>query len=122
MVVSSRLAVFERTQAMDDERDFLDEIVEERTEKNSEFPRMVDAAARRRKLIRTLAEQRERSQTAVAAEMGSSQSAVARLERATGDPQVSTIERYALAVGYEIEYHLVPVGSRHANEGVVVHG
>lgn len=104
-----------------DERDFLDEFIEERTEKNPEFPKMVEAASRRRKLLRALANQRAQSQTAVAAAMGSSQSAVARLERATGDPQVSTIERYALAVGYEIEYHLVPVGSRHASDGVVVH-
>lgn len=105
----------------DSERDFLDEVVEGRTEKNPAFPQMVEAASRRRRLIRALTERRQRSQTAVAAAMGSSQSAVARLERATGDPQVSTIERYALAVGYEIEYHLVPVGGRHANEGVVVH-
>lgn len=106
---------------MDNGRDFLDEIVEERTKQNPEFPRMVEAASRRRRLIRELTERRERSQTSVAAAMGSSQSAVARLERATGDPQVSTIERYALAVGYEIEYHLVPVDGQHANKGVVVH-
>lgn len=109
---------------MDNERDFLDELIEERTKKNPAFPQMVEAATRRRKLLRTLAESRqgrERSQTAVAAAMGSSQSAVARLEGATGDPQVSTIERYALAVGYEIEYHLVPIGGDHDNDGVVVH-
>ena len=106
---------------MDDERDDLDEFIKERTEENPEFPKMVAAAGRRRKLLRALAERRERSQTAVAAAMGSSQSAVARLERATGDPQASTIERYALAVGYEIEYHLVPAGKGLDGEGVVIH-
>ncbi len=105
---------------MSNNRDFLDEVIAERTAANPAFPQMVDAALRRRTLIRSLAERRDRSQTAVAAEMGSSQSAVARLERADGDPQFSTIERYALAVGYEIEFHLVPAGTSNGDDGVVI--
>ena len=63
--------------------DFLDEIVDERTERNPEFPDLDEAALRRRQLLRELAATREKlglSQTLVAARMGTSQSAVARLE------------------------------------------
>jgi DNA-binding transcriptional regulator YiaG len=63
--------------------DFLDEIIDERSERNTEFPELVEAAVRRRQLLRELAARREElglSQTLVAARMGTSQSAVARLE------------------------------------------
>jgi predicted transcriptional regulator len=39
------------------------------------------------------------SQTQVAARMGTSQSAVARLEAGQGDVRLSTLERYAAALG-----------------------
>lgn len=106
------------------ERDFLDEIIEERTKENPDFPEMLKAAARRRELLRTLAEQRggrDRSQTAIAALMESSQSAVARLEGTASDALVSTVQRYARAVGFDIQYHLVPVGTLDDEPGVVVH-
>lgn len=90
-------------------RDFLDEIVDERTAHNSEFPELVAAAVRRRALLRELAAKRDAaglSQTAVAARMGTSQSAVARLESAEVDVKLSTVERYAAAVGQRVEFHL----------------
>ena len=89
--------------------DFLDEIVRDRTAKNAEFPQLVEAAVRRRALLRELASLREEvglSQTAVAARMGTSQSAVARLESAEVDAKLSTIERYAAAIGQRVEFHL----------------
>ena len=55
--------------------DFLDEITGERTERNPEFPELVDAALRRRELLRELAVRREKlglSQTVVAARMAMS--------------------------------------------------
>jgi hypothetical protein len=61
----------------------------------------------RGRLIRQLAEQRQAfglSQTEVAARMGTSQSAVARLESGTGDVRASTLERYAAAVGGQITW------------------
>src|SRR6202451_334177 len=71
------------------------------------------AAARmaedRGRLIRELAEQRQAaglSQTEVAARMGTSQSAVARLESGTADLRASTLERYAAAVGGQITWSL----------------
>ncbi|MHB1445439.1 MAG: helix-turn-helix domain-containing protein [Acidimicrobiales bacterium] len=46
------------------------------------------------------------SQTEVAARMGTSQSAVARLETGQGDVRMSTLERYAAAVGQIIDWRL----------------
>jgi ribosome-binding protein aMBF1 (putative translation factor) len=66
-------------------------------------------AGERGRLVRELAEQRQAaglSQTEVAARMGTSQSAVARLESGTADVRASTLERYAAAVGSEITWKL----------------
>src|SRR5690242_9060970 len=66
-------------------------------------------ARERGRLVRELAEQRQAaglSQTEVAARMGTSQSAVARLESGTADVRASTLERYAAAVGSEITWKL----------------
>ena len=63
----------------------------------------------RSRLVRELAEQRQAaglSQTEVAARMGTSQSAVARLESGTADVRASTLERYAAAVGGQITWRL----------------
>ena len=63
----------------------------------------------RGRLVRELAEQRQAgglSQTEVAARMGTSQSAVARLESGTVDVRASTLERYAAAVGSQITWKL----------------
>lgn len=92
-------------------KDFLDEIVDKRTKANRDFPQMVEANLRARRLLRSLAERRMKlglSQTAVAARMGTSQSALARLEGGESDPRISTVERYALAVGQELAHRRVP--------------
>src|SRR5215467_7919719 len=44
------------------------------------------------------------SQTEVAARMGTSQSAVARLESGDADVRVSTLERYAAAIGSQLTW------------------
>lgn len=88
-------------------KDFLDEIVQKRTKANPDFPQMVEAGLRTRLLLRSLAERRKElglSQTLVAARMGTSQSALARLEAGESDPRISTVERYALAVGQELAH------------------
>jgi len=69
----------------------------------------VRMAEDRGRLVRELAEQRQAaglSQTEVAARMGTSQSAVARLESGTADVRASTLERYAAAVGGQITWKL----------------
>jgi transcriptional regulator with XRE-family HTH domain len=67
----------------------------------------------RGRLVRELTEQRQAaglSQTEVAARMGTSQSAVARLESGTADVRASTLERYAAAVGGQITWRLSQPG------------
>ena len=94
---------------MANRRDFLDEIVDERSTRNPEFPELVEAALRRRQLLRELATKREElgmSQTAVAARMGTSQSAVARLEAGEMDAKFSTVERFAAALGQKVEWRV----------------
>ena len=66
-----------------------------------------EAATRRRKLIDELARARresELSQTEIAARMGTSQSAVARLESGELDARLSTLERYAAALGRTVDW------------------
>jgi hypothetical protein len=66
-------------------------------------------SAERRRLVGELAEQRRLarlSQTEVAARMGTSQSAVARLEAGDADVRASTLERYAAAIGSQITWQL----------------
>jgi len=82
-------------------KDFLDEIVAERSARSPRFPRLVAEAAWRRKLARKLAVIREGkllSQTVVAAKMKTSASVVSKLE-AGGDVKVSTLQRYCAAIG-----------------------
>jgi ATP-dependent Clp protease, protease subunit len=64
-----------------------------------------EMAAGREALVRDLAAQRQAaglSQTEVAAMMGTSQSAVARLESGTADVRASTLERYAAVIGSQL--------------------
>jgi len=73
------------------------------------FPGFAEMAARRRAVTDELAERRQRlglSQTQVAARMGTSQSAVARLESGDADVRLSTLERYAAALGHQLAISL----------------
>lgn len=106
------------------ERDFLDKMIDKRTQRNPGFPRLLDAARRRRELLHALAERREqqeRTQTAVAAAMATSQSFVARLESTAADAKVSTVERYADTLGYVVQFHLIPTEQGASEPAVVVH-
>jgi transcriptional regulator with XRE-family HTH domain len=91
------------------DQDFLDEVINERTAANPDFPAMVEHALARRHLLRELAAVRESlglSQTVVAARMKTSQSSVARLETGECDAKLSTVERYAAALGKQIDWGL----------------
>jgi transcriptional regulator with XRE-family HTH domain len=73
------------------------------------FPGFKEMADRRRALVDELVQRRVAkglSQTEVAARMGTSQSAVARLEGAGADVRLSTVERYAAAVGCSLDWKL----------------
>jgi len=66
-------------------------------------------ARERRRLVTDLTAERlaaRLSQTEVAARMGTSQSAVARLESGEADTRASTLERYAAAIGCQIAWRL----------------
>ncbi|MGH7665861.1 MAG: helix-turn-helix domain-containing protein [Candidatus Dormibacteria bacterium] len=73
------------------------------------FPGFSEMAARRHSLARTLLARRidlGLSQTQVAARMGTSQSAVARLESGSADLRLSTLERYAAALEQRLDWRL----------------
>lgn len=75
------------------------------------FPGFREMAERRRDLLAELVAHRQAlglSQTEVAARMRTSQSAVARLEAQAADVRVSTLERYAAALGRRIGWSLEP--------------
>lgn len=76
------------------------------------FPGFREMAARRHHLVAELEARRVDlglTQTEVAARMGTSQSAVARLESGEADIRLSTLERYAAALSHELEWRLKPM-------------
>ena len=73
------------------------------------FPGFREMAERRRSVsgqLLTLRRELGLSQAEVALRMGTSQSAVARLEAGATDARASTLERYAAAIGGEINWSL----------------
>jgi transcriptional regulator with XRE-family HTH domain len=73
------------------------------------FPGFKEMAERRQSLAAELAAARldlGLSQTEVAARMGTSQSAVARIESGDADVRLSTLERYASALGQRLDWKL----------------
>ena len=83
------------------------------------LPGVREAAERRRAVVRRLADARQEqglSQTAVAAQMGTSQSVVARLESGALDMRLSTLQRYAAALGLDLVIELKGVGGGFGTE------
>ncbi|MGH9304094.1 MAG: helix-turn-helix domain-containing protein [Acidimicrobiales bacterium] len=79
------------------------------------FPGFREMAARRRAIVGDLESRRVElglTQTEVAARMGTSQSAVARLEAGRSDIRLSTLERYAAALAREITWELRDIDDR----------
>lgn len=73
--------------------------------RRSVFPGFAELQQRRHAMVADLVELRRRqglSQTEVAARMGTSQSAVARLEAGGGDLRLSTVERYVAALDHRL--------------------
>jgi predicted transcriptional regulator len=92
------------------EQDFLDEMIEESTKKNPDFPSLMEEARQRRELLNALATFRSRSrisQSALAKRIKTSQPAIARLEAGNVDPRLSTLQRYAASVGKRIQWTIV---------------
>ena len=83
----------------------------EPSSRRSAFPGLQDLADRRRDLIAELVRARQDSdlsQTEIAARMGTTQSAVARLESGQLDARLSTLERYAAALGRTVDWQVRP--------------
>lgn len=73
------------------------------------FPGFADLSESLRSVVEALSQRRRElglSQTQVAARMGTSQSAVARLEAGVSDLRLSTLERYAGALGQQVQLRL----------------
>lgn len=90
-------------------RDGLEDYIAERSAGDPGLAARIDTALGRRELLRALGEERRARglpRTAVAAKMGTSEAAVARLETGEVDPRLSTIERFAEALGKQLEWHL----------------
>lgn len=79
------------------------------------LPGFKEMAERQRELGAELAVRRQSlglTQTEVAARMGTSQSAVARLESGALDVRLSTLARYAAALGDDVDVHLADDAGR----------
>jgi predicted transcriptional regulator len=75
------------------------------------LPGFREMAQRRRELVAELVARRRAaglSQSQVAERMGTSQPAVARLEAGEVDARMSTVQRYAAALGHRMELQLRP--------------
>jgi len=89
--------------------DDLESYIAERTERNPDFPELMEAAAERKRLLKALANARQAagmSQTEVASLMETSTSAVARLEKGEANPTIATIQKFAAALGKKVEWDL----------------
>ncbi|MGH3823027.1 MAG: helix-turn-helix domain-containing protein [Pseudonocardiaceae bacterium] len=79
------------------------------TPRRTSFPGLQAMLDRRRALMTELVAARKKrglSQTEIAVQMGTSQSAVARLERGDVDARLSTLERYAAALGQTVDWQV----------------
>lgn len=92
-------------------KDFLAELIEESTAEDLGFPAHYAAEVERRELVKALWSKRRElgvSQTELARPMRTTQAVVSRLESGEIDPQHSTEDRFAAALGLRVERRLVP--------------
>lgn len=97
----------------DPESDSLEGLHADRLRADPGLDQLVSAARERRAFLRMMADERRSlgiSQSVVAKRMGTSQPFVSRFEHALLDPQMSTEDRYAAAIGRQVARTLVPSG------------
>lgn len=78
-------------------------------ERRTSFPGLQGMLDRRRRMLGELTRARQDSglsQTEIAARMGTSQSAVARIEQGDADVRLSTLERYAAALNRTVDWQV----------------
>ena len=91
----------------------------EKALKRKGFSEAYDALGDEYLLVRELLSARAKAgltQEDVAASMGTTKSAVSRLEAASHSPSVSTLKKYARAVGCDVEIRLVPASAPRPTE------
>ena len=89
--------------------------MEARDGRRSVFPGFAEVADDQAALVEQLVRARRDgglSQTVIAARMGTSQSAVARLERGDADVRLSTLQRYAEALDRHVAFGVVERADR----------
>lgn len=99
---------------MTEDRDDLADYIAERAVGDPDLPDRVEGALVRRRLLRQLASARKEahlSRTAIAARMGTSEAAVVRLEKGDSDVKLSTVQRFAEALGMTVDMRLLPRSS-----------
>lgn len=90
----------------EEEQDFLDEIIAERTRKNPHFPEMLEAQARKRELLEALAARRMKlglSRTEVAKQLDISADNLESIERGEANPRLALIIHLAFILGQTLE-------------------
>ena len=99
--------------------DDLDRLIDELAEQDPAVHSRVAAALERRELARQLAERRRTAgltQSQLAKRMGTSQGQVTRFESGA-DTRLSTVARYAAAVGMKVEWSLAPLATSEPRTG-----
>jgi DNA-binding transcriptional regulator YiaG len=94
-------------------KDDLDQLIDELAQDDPTIGSRVAAALGRRELARQLAERRRNAgltQSQLAQRMGTSQGQVTRFESGA-DTRLSTVARYAAAVGMKVEWTLAPLAT-----------
>lgn len=92
-------------------KDDLDRLIDELAEEDAAVPLRVAAALERRELARQLAEHRRDAgltQAELAKRMGTSQGQITRFESGA-DTRLSTVARYAAAIGVKVQWAIQPV-------------
>lgn len=92
-------------------KDDLDQLIDELAEDDPTIGSRVAAALERRELARDLANRRRSAgltQSELAKRMGTSQGQVTRFESGA-DTRLSTVARYAAAVGMKVEWTVAPL-------------
>ncbi len=90
----------------EEEQDFLEEIIAERTKKNPYFPEMLEAQERKHELLEALAARRVElglSRAKVAKRLGMSAYALESLERGEANPPLAIVLHLASILGQTLE-------------------
>lgn len=90
--------------------DDLDTYIDERAAREPGFRAQHAAALSRREMMHRMAQARlaaDKTQTELGALVGTSQAQIARIEKGDADCRISSVERYAAALGFEVKYELV---------------